>query len=533
LVFFKNMNKKFPQISVVMPVYNAEKYVKMAIESVLNQTYKNFEFIIINDQSTDSTLKIINSFKDFRIKVINTNKNIGVAKALNIGLNFIKGKYIARMDADDICVINRFKILKKYLDSHLKVGVVGSWVSKINDIGNVIKEEQPITKFLEIQKQIIYHNPIVHSTVMFRSSLIVKYGTYDERLNGAEDWDLWLRYAKFTEIVNLPQILLKYRNNQDSISNKRIKKIEVANILLLAKAFTKYKYPIRHSWYILKTIISFIIPSIIKEIFLKNFNKIEFFLKRLIIICIKKTEYLSSLSLHLVKFTKKHSDAIHPKHLISIREPFYLKYFKSKDIVLDIGCHNGQRTIKAAGRCKEIIGIDKDEKGLVLASKEAKRKNVKNIKFIECDVLKKLPFNKNYFDNIIFLDVLEHLVKRKKILNEINRVLKKNGKLFLSVPNSNTSWKKLQKKFNIQYFSDPDHKIEYSKNEIIEILKVSKYQLITIFPSVLDTPYVGFIDLIGGISINFYKMLVKWRRKEALRNPDESVGWEIYCKKII
>ena len=121
------MKKKSPLISVLMPVYNSEKYVAEAIESILCQTYKDFEFIIINDASTDSSLKIIAKYakQDKRIKLINNKKNVKISASLNKGLSIAKGKYIARMDSDDISLPSRFELQTKFLADNPAVGIVG------------------------------------------------------------------------------------------------------------------------------------------------------------------------------------------------------------------------------------------------------------------------------------------------------------------------------------------------------------------------------------------------------------------------
>ena len=129
---------KSPQISVVMPAYNAEKYITEAIDSILFQTFKDFEFIIINDASTDSTKDIIESYKDPRIKLVNNEQNKGVAKSLNIGISVACGKYIARMDADDIALPERFQKQFDFMEQHPNIDVCGSWAKKTGNENEII-----------------------------------------------------------------------------------------------------------------------------------------------------------------------------------------------------------------------------------------------------------------------------------------------------------------------------------------------------------------------------------------------------------
>ena len=264
---------------------------------------------------------------------------------------------------------------------------------------------------------------------------------------------------------------------------------------------------------------------------MKNTSNIKnFFLKQTVLI-FQKTAYLSALSCRLVQWTGKHPDPIHPKHLLQIRTPWYFPYVTKSDLVLDIGCNNGQHSLKIAPKCKRIVGFDIDKTLLGLAQKEAKRKGIKNCSFVYGDAQKEFPFKRESFDLIVFLDVFEHLVKRKEALLEVRRVLKKDGYLLLSIPNSETSWKKLQKSLGLFYYSDPDHKVEFSQTKITTLLKSAGFTTGKLFPVTFDTPWVGFIDLLGGISFSLYKKACQWRRNKTLHNPSESIGFEIVATK--
>lgn len=246
---------------------------------------------------------------------------------------------------------------------------------------------------------------------------------------------------------------------------------------------------------------------------------------------LKHTEALSAVACRLVELTGKHPDRIHPKHLIELREPWFYQYIKKDTIVLDIGCNNGQRTLKAARLAKKIYGFDYDQKLLSLAQKEVRRLGINNTFFSYGNAEKKLSFQDCKFDTILLLDVLEHLYSRTQILEEIFRILKSGGFLCLSIPNESTTWKKIQKILGMFYYSDPDHKIEYTRSKIIKLLEKIGFQVHQISPVTLDTPLVGFIDLAGGISLSFYKILSLWRRHKAFLHPEESIGFEIAAQK--
>ena len=254
-------------------------------------------------------------------------------------------------------------------------------------------------------------------------------------------------------------------------------------------------------------------------------------LSTLPVLLVKKTTLLSALSCRLVKFTGKHPEPIHPKHLITLRSPWYLSYIKKTDIVLDIGCNNGQHTLRIAKNSAHVFGIDYDRRMLEIAAREIKRAGLKNVTVKEVNIENGLPFKSKKFDAVIFLDVLEHLNNREHIMFEVKRVLKSKGMLLLSVPNSDTAWKRIQKRCGLNYFSDPDHKVEYTKKEIVHYLKKAKFNIKNVFPVTFDTPWVGFIDVLGGISLTCYRQLSMWRRNKALVNPQESIGFEIISQK--
>ena len=176
--------KKAPNISVLTTVYNGEKYIEKTIESVLKQTFSNFEYIIVDDGSTDNTAKIIKSFKDKRIKYYYHGKNQGYFNfhhAINFGLDKCEGEYVARIDADDICFSNRLEVQSRYLDRNRSIFLIGSSADVINEFGwfiGVIKKKNfPSFCF---KYRISFSNPFIHSSIIFRNEGF-KYPCYDER----------------------------------------------------------------------------------------------------------------------------------------------------------------------------------------------------------------------------------------------------------------------------------------------------------------------------------------------------------------
>ena len=203
---------KIPRISAIMAVYNTkEEWLKESIESILNQTYSDFEFIIINDGSTNNVENVILSYKDERIKYIK-QENQGLAKSLNNGLDIAKGEYIARMDSDDISLPERFEKQVKFLDENLDISIVGT--------SHEYFPNGKIAKMLKYPKYIDFlkGNSIGHPTVMFRRADFEKYDLKYNPEYLCEDYELWSRAIKYLKFANIQEILLKYRWHENNLS---------------------------------------------------------------------------------------------------------------------------------------------------------------------------------------------------------------------------------------------------------------------------------------------------------------------------
>lgn len=222
-----------PCISVIMSIYNEPSdWLLLSIDSILNQTYKDFEFIIINDnpKRLDND-KIIEEYlsKDERIKIIKNDTNIGLTKSLNKGLKAARGKYIARMDADDIALPYRFEKQIDFLESNSGCIVLGSNVIFIGKKG---KSKLPLSN-TDIKQFMLIDNPMYHPTVIFRNSIIKENGLYyDESCKFSQDYNFWCRLIQYGEFKNLSTPLLKYRfSNSQITKTKRDEQIEIANTI--------------------------------------------------------------------------------------------------------------------------------------------------------------------------------------------------------------------------------------------------------------------------------------------------------------
>ncbi len=222
------MSNSSPTISVIMSVYNGELYLAEAIESILHQTFTDFEFIIIDDGSTDKTKEIISSFSDRRIKVIENKKNIGLSTSLNKGASIARGKYLARMDADDISLPERLAIQTEFLEAHPEIGLVGCNANVIDEHGTVFRTfYMPQTNAL-IRWNMCFRTPFIHPTVVIRKEFLEHVRGYDDSILYSQDRDLWQRLSSFTSFANLPDILFHYRNYATNVSHK-YSKIQVNN----------------------------------------------------------------------------------------------------------------------------------------------------------------------------------------------------------------------------------------------------------------------------------------------------------------
>lgn len=226
-----------PKVTIIMPVYNGEKYLQEAIDSILQQTFKDFVFLIINDGSTDGTDKILQSYNDKRIKIMNNEKNIGLTKSLNKGLKLARGEYIARQDADDISFPERLEKEVLFLDQNKNIALVGTYYYIINEKGRMLNTIKLLTKSEEIKIGLLKGNQFGHGSVMFRAECIKEVGYYREELGPAEDYDLWLRISDRYNMENIPEPLYKWRINIESVSIK--KKVLIGKYTLLAVELAK------------------------------------------------------------------------------------------------------------------------------------------------------------------------------------------------------------------------------------------------------------------------------------------------------
>ena len=248
-------------VSVVMAVFNEEENIEDAIESMMNQEYSNFEVIVINDGSKDSTERIVNSEYEEENKVsIFGQKNKGLPSSLNRAIKISNSEFIARLDADDRCLPGRIKKQVSFLRNNKEVGVVGTNYVRIDSIRN----ERHIRRYPEedriIRREMSKYIPIAHSSVMFRRRAAIEVGGYDESLSDHEDLDLWMRVAKNWKLANIPEPLVVRHIRSDSYwhrnfgahaRNAHLAKLNARAVAELSLPFYYYAFPIArlaYSW---------------------------------------------------------------------------------------------------------------------------------------------------------------------------------------------------------------------------------------------------------------------------------------------
>ncbi|MCK8078691.1 glycosyltransferase [Vibrio sp. 1CM2L] len=307
--------------SILMPCYNAEKYIARAITSLLNQTYAEFEIVIVDDGSTDSTKEVILSFKDSRIKMIELCKNQGITNALNVGLSECKGQFIARMDADDFSFPNRIERQLDFFEKNENVIAVGSSIVNFDEFGNEVLVKYPSTHD-EIKANLyMYERSICHPSVMIRSEIVKKI-KYSNKYPYCEDMKLWFDLIKLGQVANIDEALIKYYRHSLQVSNNfNLEQME-ATKNLLTEMFEDYKI----------SEIEVFIKYIQCNVRMRSKDRIEL-LNIIPILCksLDVSEYSIKSSLYLKDL--KYLNRFNGSYLAMIKSLFRFLFFSKYDIL--------------------------------------------------------------------------------------------------------------------------------------------------------------------------------------------------------
>lgn len=208
-------------ISVVMPVHNGGHFLAAALQSILNQSYDNFEFIIIDDASTDTSLSVIKEFDDPRIKLVINEQNLGVTRSLNKAITYAQGRFIARHDCDDVALPTRLEKQLSYLQNNPDVACVGCNLIIINSDGKKTGEWQYPASSELVAWKLLFNSAIAHPASMFSLDVFNRVGGYNESIKKAQDYELWSRMSKEHKLANIGEPLVKYRIHENAISQSK------------------------------------------------------------------------------------------------------------------------------------------------------------------------------------------------------------------------------------------------------------------------------------------------------------------------
>lgn len=251
------------RISVLMASHNGAKYLRQSLDSILSQTFSDFELIIVDDASTDKTLKILEEYakKDSRLKVCINEENKGLTASLNIALKQISAdtEYICRMDDDDICEQNRFEKQIEYFMANSQIGIVGSNAIIIDDKNMIIGKRKVPAEHNKILATLPRYNPIIHPSVMIRREVLEKVGGYNEKYRTSQDYALWFRLAADgVKFANLQECLLKYRETRSAVRRKSMK-YRLKDFHIRKEGYKLLKVPFyKYFWLILPLILGII-----------------------------------------------------------------------------------------------------------------------------------------------------------------------------------------------------------------------------------------------------------------------------------
>lgn len=244
-----------PRVSIIMPMYNSAPYIKEAVDSILNQSFRDFELIILDDASTDESPKILDTYSDPRIVRFTATQNLGIANILNVGLNMARGEYIARMDSDDISLPTRLQTEVDYLDSHSGIDLVSCGMQQFGIADRTMSYKE---SFWLVCYNAFFFSPILHASSMWRRNRFEKFGLkYRQERVPSEDYDLWVRaVCKGLKLINIPDILYRYRihGNQNTTNQYLCKQMDADIQKEYRRAFPYWfsfrwwTYALRHHW---------------------------------------------------------------------------------------------------------------------------------------------------------------------------------------------------------------------------------------------------------------------------------------------
>ena len=547
------------EVSILIRSKNEERYLGKVLEVIFKQDFKDFEVIVADSGSTDKTVEIAQSYL---IKLLEIKpEDFTYGYALNYGFKRAQGKYVVCLSAHAVPMHQTW--LHSLISNFTEGNIAGVMGKEIPDPQSNPFEYTVLTRKYQAypQKTVLTLNGDLtfgNANCAIRKEIWGRI-PFDEQLSFGEDYD-WAKkvmslgykliyepragvyhshklslketYRRFYQQAKAEKFIMQTKRNTFSsllfniiggslydlwhvfFKGFNVKWLSFAPLRRIAINYGRYK------GYHQIDISTTFFEATFKRTLIKSIRWIN--------------DVLSNQSCLLTQLTGKSPYPLHPKHLSSgnPHHYWYLDFIGAHDRVLDVGCGNGIHSISIAGKCTHVIGIDHDQAKIALSNNLGRDRGIKNISFLTNDAEEGWNFAEASFDKVMLLDVLEHLNNDMSALSEAYRVLKKAGSLLLAVPNRETSWKRIQKKLGLFYYSDSDHKREYSLMEIKEILRKKGFRVLQVFPIVYDTPWYGVIDFVGALNLDFYDYMARWKRNKVINNQSESIGFRIIAQKI-
>lgn len=261
-----------PVISVLMSVHNGEPWVAGAVESVLAQRFGDFEFLVVDDGSTDRTGAILDGCGDARLKVLHQPRR-GLTYSLNHALQLTTAPLVARMDGDDVALPDRFARQLAFLDAHPDVGLLGTGCREIAPTGEVLRTITPPVDDAAIRRALIQGNPFIHSSVMMRREVLEAVGGYDESLRVAQDYDLWLRMSRITRMANLPEPLVLRRLTPGRVSSAKDTDRIRTEVTVKLRALRSGAYPFWCAVFLAKPLLALALPPGLRRMFREQVSR--------------------------------------------------------------------------------------------------------------------------------------------------------------------------------------------------------------------------------------------------------------------
>jgi glycosyltransferase involved in cell wall biosynthesis len=232
-----------PKLSVLMPIYNGEKFLRATLDSLMHQSYRDFEIVAVNDGSTDNSRELVRSYEDARIRLIDNPRNLGQTTSLQVALDSARGEYVARQDQDDVSMPDRFAKQVAFLDQHSEAGALGTSYCVIDETGKALPGTAvfyPPETRAEMAWKLLWTDRLVDSSVMFRRSLAVNLGGYNRSYRYAQDYDLWVRMSFAAGIARLPDVLLQLRIHSSNASSRFAKAQDQEVCAILRESLTRF-----------------------------------------------------------------------------------------------------------------------------------------------------------------------------------------------------------------------------------------------------------------------------------------------------